>query len=236
MGHGRRPRALQIRLVSGNACIIGTPTPSTTRPRTSHDQVIMNQGLESKPRAGREARLHLLGAQQTRAVVRESGRISCAVHACMRIRRDGYRRNSRRRLSPQRRDAHSCLIVELCPTFGQLSPPPLRMLFKRLSRTEEEDCDVDGKERKRSKRIRLHSRSCLPMSIHNASDYGIKRLVLHRRRTCSLARDQNDNLFDGFFSLKRRTSGLCVNVIQHHQIYETDNSCHYLYKQFILKN
>lgn len=53
---------LQIRLVSGNACIIGTPTPSTTRPRTSHGQVIMNKGLESKPRAGRGARLHLLDA------------------------------------------------------------------------------------------------------------------------------------------------------------------------------
>lgn len=51
MEHGRRPRGLQIRLVSGNACIIGTPTPSTTRPRTSHGQVIMNKGLESKPRA-----------------------------------------------------------------------------------------------------------------------------------------------------------------------------------------
>jgi len=39
-----RPRGLQIRLVSGNACIIGTPTPSTTRPRASHGQVIMNRG------------------------------------------------------------------------------------------------------------------------------------------------------------------------------------------------
>lgn len=43
-GRGARPRGLQIRLVSGNACIIGTPTPSTTRPRASHGKVIMNRG------------------------------------------------------------------------------------------------------------------------------------------------------------------------------------------------
>lgn len=55
MGARWRPRGLQIRLVSGNACIIGTPTPSTTRPRTSHGQVIMNRGLKPRPRAGRGA-------------------------------------------------------------------------------------------------------------------------------------------------------------------------------------
>lgn len=65
---------LQIRLVSGNACIIGTPTPSTTRPRASHGQVIMNRGLESKPRAGRGARLTSpRRLADTRAEVRESG-------------------------------------------------------------------------------------------------------------------------------------------------------------------
>lgn len=66
-GAGLRPRGLQIRLVSGNACIIGTPTPSTTKPRTSHGQVIMNRG--SNRGRGTRCRLHLR-AEQTRAVRR----------------------------------------------------------------------------------------------------------------------------------------------------------------------
>lgn len=160
----RRPRGLQIRLVSGNACIIGTPTPSTTGV-ASGGQVIMNRGSDES--RGCPVRLHLLGAQQTRAEVRENASGSSAytytVHACMRRIRPPPEQSASEKVSASR------LIDELYRTFAQLSPPPLGMVFGWLESRGRRKKTLRRVDREEGQRENVHpftracTRSCLPI-------------------------------------------------------------------------
>jgi len=115
-----RPRGLQIRLVSGNACIIGTPTPSTTRPRASHGQVIMNRGPSRSRTRGR------LDAEQRAAKKGRERYICICIYIYIYIHREREREK-------ERANAQSCCSrLRAHPSRRPPSPePPERRLLRR---------------------------------------------------------------------------------------------------------
>lgn len=174
-----------------------------------------------------------------------------AVHACMRIRRDDHRRNSRRRLSPPRRGAHPRLIDELYRSWRN---------YRRRCRRRYEWFSGGCRERRTEERVRRRReetlktfvckhalvRSCslfLSVGIRSAGDYGTKWLAFHAGVRIR-ARDQNDNPLHSFFALRCEDGLPIIDAHLYAQIMaredysvHPDNSCRNLDKRpVILRN